>query len=71
MALQTHLAVGLVLEIASLEIAWVWPHLAAAVATDTGIPGRVAGLARLQVSACFGAVIRSPVLLAPGPQRIM
>lgn len=71
MALQTHLAVGLVSEITGLEVARVWSYLAAAVAADANISRWMAGLAGLQVSAGFNAVICCPVLLAFRPQRIV
>jgi len=77
MAFQADLFVGPVFDIAGFPAARVRTNLAARVALDTDIPLGVAGLARLQVAACLGRVLRSPVgagaiiLLRSAPQRVV
>ena len=71
MALQAHFAVGAILHVTGFPASRMRSHLAAAVALDTDITLRVAGLAGLQIAARFGAVIGCPVFLPVLPQRVV
>jgi len=75
MALLADLAIGAVFQVARLPVPGMWPDLAAGVALDADITFGVTCLARLQVPACLGRVIRSPafgcVLLRSASQRIV
>lgn len=57
MTLQAHLLIGSVFHISRFPAAGMGPGLATGVALDTDVTLRMAGLARLQVSACFGGML--------------